>query len=211
MTTTTLFLSVDEAIHRLQQGQMILISDDPERENEADLCFAAQFATPETVNFLLQEARGLICTALSDAHADKLDLPLLTSYYQPLQNTPFTLSVDARVGTTTGISAGDRAQTIRMLASATTRPEDLARPGHVFPLRAHIQGILGRRGHTEASVELVQLARLQPAAVICEVLNAEGETVKGQDLIARAQAWQIGIISVETIVSYRQLSQTEQL
>jgi 3,4-dihydroxy 2-butanone 4-phosphate synthase/GTP cyclohydrolase II len=197
-------LSVEEAIAHLRKREMIVISDDPERENEADLCFAAEFVTAEMVNFLLQHAHGLICTAISDARAESLDLPLLAAVHHPLQNTPFTISVDARRGTTTGISAADRACTISLLADPETSPDELARPGHLFPLRAHRKGVLGRRGHTEAAVDLMQLAELQPAAVICEVLNERGETVKGQELLAFAQHWQIGMISISEIVCYRQ-------
>ena len=197
-------LSVDEAIQALRAGRMVLIRDDEGRENEADLCLAAQFATPEAINFLARSACGLICVALSAERLDALRIPLTESSGEPLQGTAFTLSVDARHGTTTGICVRDRAITIRALVDPMTRPEDLARPGHVFPLRARPGGTLERRGHTEAAVDLMRLAGLEPGAVICEVLDAQGEAARGEVLLNMAQEWGIGLISVEAIARYRQ-------
>ncbi|MBO0782131.1 MAG: 3,4-dihydroxy-2-butanone-4-phosphate synthase [Ktedonobacteraceae bacterium] len=195
-------LSVPEAIDALRAGKMMLICDDEDRENEADLCLAAQFATPQAINFMLRSARGLICTALSAERLTALNLPAIEQANHPLQETAFTTSVDARRGTTTGISASDRATTIRALADPTTRPEDLARPGHVFPLMARPGGTAERRGHTEASVDLMRMAGLEPAAAICEVLNDEGETAHGDELHALAKQWGIGVVTVDAIARY---------
>jgi 3,4-dihydroxy 2-butanone 4-phosphate synthase / GTP cyclohydrolase II len=198
------YLSVEEAVRDIQAGKMILITDDKQRENEADLCMAAQFAHPEAINFLLQSAHGLICVAMAGELLDKLRLSLLHDRGEALQGTAFTMSVDALHGTTTGISAQDRSQTIRTLVDPTTRPEDLARPGHVFPLRALPGGTLERRGHTEASVDLMRFAGLIPGAVICEVLTSTGEAARGEPLYDLALQWNIGIITVEAITRYRQ-------
>lgn len=196
-------VSVSEATQALRAGRMVLIRDDESRENEADLCLAAQFATAENINFFLHAACGLVCVALAPERLDALRIPLTDSSGEPLQGTAFTLSVDARHGTTTGISAADRAVTIRTLIDPTARPEDLARPGHVFPLRSRPGGILERRGHTEAAVDLMKLAGLEPGAVICEVLDAEGNAARGEVLLDMARRWDIGIVSVEAIARYR--------
>ncbi|GCE45836.1 3,4-dihydroxy 2-butanone 4-phosphate synthase/GTP cyclohydrolase II [Thermosporothrix hazakensis] len=199
----TPFISVRDAIDVVRQGNMILICDDESRENEADLCIAAQFVTPEVITFMMRNACGLICVALTGQRLDTLQLPVFDQSDQPLQGTAFTLSVDARHGTTTGISAHDRARTIRVLVDPATRPEDLARPGHIFPLRAATQGTLERRGHTEASVDLMSIAGLEAAAVICEVLNEHGEPARGEELHRLAQQWNIPVLTVEAIASYR--------
>jgi 3,4-dihydroxy 2-butanone 4-phosphate synthase/GTP cyclohydrolase II len=198
------YLSVAEAVRDIQAGKMVLITDDEQRENEADLCLAAQFAQPETINFLLQEAHGLICVAMTGDLLDKLQLAALYDRGESLQGTAFTMSVDALHGTTTGISARDRAQTIRTLVNPTTRPEDLGRPGHIFPLRARPGGTLERRGHTEASVDLMHFAGMTPGAVICEVLDNTGEAARGQALHELSKQWEIGIITVAAIANYRQ-------
>ncbi len=161
-------LSLSEAVDELRAGRMVIICDDESRENEADLCLAAQFATPEAINFIAHHACGLICVALSGERLDALNIPLAQHKQDPLQGTAFTTSVDARYSTTTGISARDRATTIRALVNPLTKPHDLAQPGHVFPLRARPGGTLERRGHTEASVDLMRIAGLEPGAVICE-------------------------------------------
>ena len=197
-------LSIPEAVRELRAGKMVIICDDENRENEADLCLAAQFATPEAINFLAHHASGLICVALAGERLDALNIPLVEHKQDPLQGTAFTVSVDARYTTTTGISARDRATTIRALVNPLTRPHDLARPGHVFPLRARPGGTLERRGHTEASVDLMRIAGLEPGAVICEILDADGEPARGEVLLEMARQWDIGIISVDAIVHYRQ-------
>jgi 3,4-dihydroxy 2-butanone 4-phosphate synthase / GTP cyclohydrolase II len=196
-------LTVPEAIHELQMGHMVILCDDEKRENEADICMAAQFATPAKINFILRQACGLVCVALSGERLDALRLPLVESGGQSLQGTAFTVSVDALRGTTTGISASDRATSVRALVDPKTRPEDLARPGHVFPLRARAGGTLERRGHTEASVDLMRLAGLEPGAVICEILNEDGEAARGQALLKLARKWKLGILSVDAIAHYR--------
>jgi 3,4-dihydroxy 2-butanone 4-phosphate synthase/GTP cyclohydrolase II len=196
--------SVITAIHQLRNGQMVVICDDEEREHEADLCIAAQYTTPAAVNFMVHEACGLVCVALAGQRVDALRLPLAERGGEPLQGTAFTASVDARHGTTSGISAADRAKTIRALVHPTTRPEDLVRPGHVFPLRARPGGTLERRGHTEASVDLMRLAGLEPGAAICEILDREGNPARGQTLQAMIQQWQLPLVTVDAIVRYRQ-------
>jgi 3,4-dihydroxy 2-butanone 4-phosphate synthase/GTP cyclohydrolase II len=198
-----LFLTVSRAIRLLQAGQMLLICDDSEREHEADLCLAAQFAGAEQINFMLQAARGLVCVALAGERLDALGIPLAEPANQPLQGTAFTASVDARRGTSTGISARDRALTARLLVDPSAQPEDFARPGHVFPLRAHAAGTLGRRGHTEGAVDLMRLAGLEPGAVICETLDEQGEPARGETLLRFARRQQLALITIETIARFR--------
>jgi 3,4-dihydroxy 2-butanone 4-phosphate synthase/GTP cyclohydrolase II len=196
-------LTIEEAVRTIQAGHMVIICDDENRENEADICIAAQFATPESINFIMHRARGLICVALGGERLDALRLPLAERGNNPLQGTAFTASVDALRGTTTGISARDRAITIRTLVDPTTVPADLAYPGHVFPLRARPGGTLERRGHTEAAVDLMRIAGMEPGAVICEVLDEDGETARGQALLDLARRYGIGLLSVDAIARYR--------
>ncbi|GAC1651818.1 MAG: bifunctional 3,4-dihydroxy-2-butanone-4-phosphate synthase/GTP cyclohydrolase II [Ktedonobacteraceae bacterium] len=198
------YMTIAEAVHEVRAGRMVLICDDEERENEADLCLAAQFATPEAINFMAHMACGLICTALTGERLDALHIPLAERKGDPLQGTAFTASVDALQGVTTGISARERALTIRTLVDPTTRPEDLVCPGHIFPLRAHQGGTLERRGHTETAVDLMRIAGLEPGAAICEILDSHGEAARGQALLDLARQWGLGILSVETVASYRQ-------
>lgn len=197
-------LAIASAVQEVGAGRMVLLCDDESRENEADLCLAAQFATPEAINFMAHAACGLICVALAGERLDALRIPLVERRGDPLQGTAFTASVDALGGTTTGISARDRAVTIRTLVDPTTRPEDLVCPGHVFPLRAQPGGTLQRRGHTEAAVDLMRIAGLEPGAVICEILGDDGEAARGQVLLDRAHQWGLGLLSVEAIARYRQ-------
>lgn len=196
-------LTVEEAIQEVQAGRMVILCDDEKRENEADLCLPAQFADDRAINFMAHQACGLICVALTGARLDALRLPLAPSSGNPLQGTAFTASVDACHGTTTGISAHDRAATIRALIGRTTRPDDLASPGHIFPLRARPGGTLERRGHTEAAVDLMNISGLEPGAVICEILNEDGEAARGDRLLEMARRWNLGLLSVETIAQYR--------
>lgn len=196
-------LTIAEAVREVQAGRMIVLCDDEERENEADLCLPAQFASAEQINFFAHQACGLICVSLTGARLDELRLPQAASRNDPLQGTAFAVSVDARRGTTTGISAHDRATTVRALINRATRPEDLASPGHVFPLRACPGGTLERRGHTEASVDLMRLAGLEPGAVICEILAEDGEAARGSKLLEMARRWNLGLLSVEAIARYR--------
>ena len=195
--------SVITAIEQLRKGQMVVICDDEEREHEADLCIAAQHITPTMVNFMLHEACGLVCVALAGQRIDALRLPLAERSGEPLQGTAFTESVDARYGTTSGISAADRAKTIRTLIDPTTRPDELVRPGHVFPLRASAGGTLERRGHTEASVDLMLLAGLDAGAAICEILGHDGEPARGETLQTLIEQWQLPVVTVDAIARYR--------
>lgn len=201
--TPSMMLSVRAAVQEVRAGRMVLIRDDEGRENEADLCLAAQFATPEAVNFLVRQACGLLCVALAGERLDALQIPQEAHQGQPLQGTAFSVSVDARQGTTTGISVSDRAITIRALVNPMTRPDDLARPGHVFPLRARPGGTLERRGHTEAAVDLMRIAGLEPGATICEVLDEQGEPARGAALLDQARRWGIGIVHVDDIARFR--------
>jgi 3,4-dihydroxy 2-butanone 4-phosphate synthase/GTP cyclohydrolase II len=202
--TAECYLTVPEAVRRIQAGNMVLIQDDAARENEADLVLAAQFATAEKLNFMLHKACGLICVPLAGERLDALGISLMERKNNPLQGTAFTASVDAVYGTTTGISAADRAVTIRKLVDPTACAEDFAQPGHVFPLRAHSDGTLARKGHTEAAIDLMHLAGLEPGAIVCEVLNTQGEAARGEELCALAQTWDIGILTVAAIARYRQ-------
>ncbi|GAC1635056.1 MAG: bifunctional 3,4-dihydroxy-2-butanone-4-phosphate synthase/GTP cyclohydrolase II [Ktedonobacteraceae bacterium] len=194
---------IAKAVQEIRAGRMVLIRDDEDRENEADLCIAAQFATPEAISFIAHSACGLICVALSGERLDTLRIPLAESEGKPLQGTAFTTSVDALHGTTTGISARDRATTVHALVNPATQMEDLVRPGHVFPLRARPGGVLERRGHTEAAVDLMRIAGLEPGAVICEVLDHDGEAARGQQLQQLANAWNVSFVSVDAIARYR--------
>lgn len=196
-------LTIAEAVREVQAGRMVIMCDDENRENEADLCLAAQFASAEAVNFMAHQACGLICVAMTGNRLDELHIPLAMRGGEPLQGTAFTASVDALHDTTTGISAHDRATTIHTLISATTHPSDLAYPGHVFPLRARPGGTLERRGHTEAAVDLMRIAGLEPGAAICEILAEDGEAARGEQLLTMARRWGLGIISVEAIAQFR--------
>ncbi len=196
-------ITVPEAIETLRQGKMIIIVDDEERENEGDLMIAAEKVTPEAINFMAREARGLICVSLTEKRSDELDLQLMvhdnTSHFQ----TPFTVSVDAKKNTTTGISAYDRATTILSLINPETKPGDLSRPGHIFPLRAKDGGVLVRTGQTEASVDLAKFAHLQPAGVICEIMKEDGTMARMPDLEQFSKKFSIPIITIEEIIKYR--------
>ena len=196
-------ITVPEAIETLRQGKMIIIVDDEERENEGDLMIAAEKVTPEAINFMAREARGLICVSLTEKRSDELELPLMvhdnTSHFQ----TPFTVSVDAKKNTTTGISAYDRAETIKCLIDPVTQPQDLSRPGHIFPLRAKDGGVLVRTGQTEASVDLAKFARLQPAGVICEIMKEDGTMARMPDLARFSEKFSVPIITIEEIIKYR--------
>lgn len=166
--------TIEEAIEDFKQGKMVIIVDDEDRENEGDLSIAADKATPETINFMAQHGRGLVCLSVVGERLDELQIPMMVQDNTSRFCTAFTVSVDAREGITTGISAYDRAHTIGVMLDAQAKPEDLVRPGHLFPLRVKEGGVLVRAGQTEASVDLAKLAGLYPAAVICEVMNEDG-------------------------------------
>lgn len=196
-------LSVEAAMEELRRGRMLILVDDEDRENEGDLVIAAEHVTPEAVAFMARHGCGLICLALTEERADALGLPLMVERNTSAFTTGFTVSIDAKAGTTTGISAADRALTIRLAVDARTRPEDFARPGHVFPLRARTGGVLVRTGQTEGSVDLARLAGLNPAAVICEVMNEDGTMARLPELEAFAACHGIGIVSVADVVRHR--------
>ena len=174
--------SVEEAVEDIRQGRMIILVDDEDRENEGDITIAAEHVTPEAINFMAKYARGLICLPLGPSLVDKLDLPLMTQRNGSKFGTNFTVSIEARNGVTTGISAADRARTILAAVADDVRPEDLVTPGHVFPLRAQPGGVLTRAGQTEGSVDLAVLAGLKPAAVICEIMKDDGTMARMPDL-----------------------------
>ncbi len=196
---------IEDALADLKAGRMLVVVDDENRENEGDLICAAQFATPDTINFMAVEARGLICLAMTGERLDELDLPLMVTNTTDSNQTAFTVSIDASpaLGVTTGISAEDRARTIQVTINPTTKPTDLRRPGHIFPLRAREGGVLKRAGHTEAGVDLSQLAGLYPAGVICEIQNSDGSMARLPQLIEYAKVHKLKIISIADLISYR--------
>jgi 3,4-dihydroxy 2-butanone 4-phosphate synthase / GTP cyclohydrolase II len=198
------FASIDEALAELRAGRMIVIVDDEDRENEGDVMIAAEMVTPEAINFMAMHARGLICLAITGERADALELSHMVSRNTSWGGTPFTVSIDARGrGVTTGISARDRAQTILAAIDPYTHPEDLARPGHVFPLRARKDGVLERRGQTEAAVDLARLAGLNPSGVICEIINDDGTMARLPDLADFCRKHDFKLVSVADLAQYR--------
>ena len=199
------FDTVEKAIADIREGRMIIVADDEDRENEGDLVMAAAKVTPDHVNFMTKHGRGLICVALTDERADDLDLPLMTRRNTDPQESAFTVSVDAhrRFGVTTGISAQDRAKTIEVLTNPNSDPNDLRRPGHIFPLRAKPGGVLRRIGQTEASVDLARMADLPPVGVICEILNEDGTMARRSELKDLAIEHDLRFITVAQMVSYR--------
>lgn len=197
------FSRVEEAIQAIQQGQMIIVVDDESRENEGDLVIAARYATPDAINFMAQYGRGLICVPMAAKWLDRLKLPPMVEVSEDSMKTAFTVSVDARHDTTTGISAHDRAQTVRVLANPASKPEDLVRPGHMFPLRAKPGGVLRRPGHTEAAVDLATLAGLEPVAVICEIMKPDGTMARLADLLEFGKAHHLTVISIQDLIRYR--------
>ena len=194
---------VEDAVREMREGRMVIVVDDADRENEGDLIFAAEKATPELVRFMVRHCSGIICVPMEGHRLEQLNLPLMTSENTESMRTAFTVSVDAVAGTTTGISAADRSATIRALVSPETRPQDLARPGHIFPLRYTPGGVLRRAGHTEAAVDLARLAGLTPAGVLCEVVNDDGTMARMPQLEGFAQEHGLTIISIADLISYR--------
>ncbi len=197
------FVTVPDAAAAYRHGKFVIIVDDEDRENEGDLCMAAEKITPEAVNFMAREGRGLICVALSEERCDELDLHPMVEQNTSNYGTAFTVSVEARGKTTTGISVADRAATIRALVDPKTKPHDLLRPGHTFPLRAKKGGVLKRAGQTEASVDLARIAGLLPAGAICEILNEDGTMARVPNLLPFSLKWDIPIVSVADIIRYR--------
>jgi 3,4-dihydroxy 2-butanone 4-phosphate synthase/GTP cyclohydrolase II len=202
------FHSVEEAIENIRRGQIVIVVDDEDRENEGDLTVAAAKVTPETINFMARYGRGLICLAMTGERLDELHIPMMVGENTSKFGTAFTVSIEARHGVTTGISAADRAKTILTAIDPRTRPSDLARPGHVFPLRARSGGVLVRAGQTEASVDLARLAGLYPAGVICEVMNEDGTMARVPELMQVARRHELIIVTVADIIAYRLKNET---
>lgn len=196
-------ISVDVAIERIKVGEMVIIVDDEDRENEGDVAMAAEMVSPEAINFMVTHARGLVVVPMLAGRLDNLDLPMMVQRNTDRMSTAFTISVDAIKGTTTGISAQDRATTIKVLVDPETQPNDLARPGHIFPLQYTEGGVLVRAGHTEAIIDLARLAGLYPAGVLCEVLSEDGTSARRSDLEELSSERQIGIVSMADIIAYR--------
>jgi len=194
---------IAEALEEIREGRMVILVDDEDRENEGDLCMAAELVTPEAVNFMAKYGRGLICLSLTEEKVEELQLPMMVSKNQSRFGTAFTISIEARRGVTTGISAADRATTIQAAVASDARPEDLVSPGHVFPLRARKGGVLVRTGQTEGSVDLARLAGLRPAGVICEVMKDDGTMARMPDLEVFSEEHGLKIVAIKDIIEYR--------
>lgn len=204
-----MFTTIDEAIRRYRDGDVLILVDDENRENEGDLVMAAEHSTAKAINFMITHGRGLVCTPITEERAHELALTPMCPENTALHGTSFTVSVDARNGITTGISSYDRAKTIRLLVSDSTSPDDLARPGHIFPLVARDGGVLRRAGHTEATVDLARLAGLKPAAVLCEILNEDGTMARLPQLEVLAERHKLPIVNIADLIAYRK--RTERL
>ncbi|MDX6409517.1 MAG: 3,4-dihydroxy 2-butanone 4-phosphate synthase / cyclohydrolase, partial [Gaiellaceae bacterium] len=197
------FATIEEAIEDMREGKFVVVVDAADRENEGDLTIAAQFATPEAVNFMTKEARGLICLCLTEDRCDELGLRQMTERNETPYGTAFTVSVEAREGVTTGISAPDRSRTIQVAVDPDAKPDDLVQPGHIFPLRAREGGVLARAGQTEAAVDLARLAGLIPAGVVCEIMNEDGTMARVPDLISYCERHGLKLITVADLIEYR--------
>jgi 3,4-dihydroxy 2-butanone 4-phosphate synthase/GTP cyclohydrolase II len=202
-TVKTPFATIEEAIEDIRQGRMVVVCDDEDRENEGDLTIAAQFVTPEAINFMAKEGRGLICLALTPQRCDELGLDLMAAKNESAFATPFTVSIEARHGVSTGISAADRARTIQVAIDPEASPRELVQPGHVFPLKAKPGGTLERVGQTEAAVDLARLAGLNPSGVICEIMNDDGTMARVPDLVEYCARHGLKMITVADLVAYR--------
>ena len=201
--------SIQEIVAEIRAGRMVVLVDEEDRENEGDLVFAAEFVTPEMINFMAKHGRGLICLTLTQEHCQQLNLPLMVRDNGSPLGTNFTLSIEAASGVTTGISAADRSRTIQAAAGKNAKPADIVQPGHIFPLMAQNGGVLVRAGHTEAGCDLAQLAGLTPAAVICEILKDDGEMARLPDLLEFAKQHGLKIGTIASLIEYR--SQNERL
>jgi 3,4-dihydroxy 2-butanone 4-phosphate synthase / GTP cyclohydrolase II len=200
---TWAFSRIEDAIAAMRGGQMVIVVDDEDRENEGDLTIAAEKITPQAINFMAQYGRGLICLAMTPERLDALEIPLMVPQNSSRFETAFCVSIEAREGTTTGISAADRAATVLAAINPATRPADLSRPGHVFPLRARTAGVLARAGQTEAAVDLARLAGLHPAGVICEIMNKDGTMARVPQLSRLARRLKMPLITVKDLITYR--------
>lgn len=196
---------VEKALRDLKQGKMIILTDDPGRENEGDLIISAEHISPETMNFMIRNGSGIVCVAMTSDHLKKLDLPLMVTAAEntSMRGTPFTLSIDAKDGITTGVSSADRAKTIQVMLDDATCPDDLVKPGHIFPLQAKAGGVFERQGHTEGAVDLIRLTGSKPAAVLCEIMNPDGTMTRGQQLDEFARIHNLAMLSIDDIISYR--------
>ncbi len=197
------FNTIEEAIEDIKKGKMVILVDDEDRENEGDLTMAAEAITPEAINFMAKFGRGLICLSMTPDRVEHLQLPMMTTDNTSSFGTAFTISIEAKKGVTTGISAADRAKTIKTAISPKSGPEDLARPGHVFPLRAKVGGVLQRAGQTEGSVDLARLAGLIPAGVICEIMNDDGTMARVPQLLEFAKTHKMKIVTIKDLIAYR--------
>ncbi|MGY0615344.1 3,4-dihydroxy-2-butanone-4-phosphate synthase [Vibrio sp. FJH11] len=194
---------VENALTALQEGRGVLLLDDEDRENEGDIIYSVEHLTNEQMALMIRECSGIVCLCLTDTQADKLQLPPMVVNNNSANQTAFTVSIEAKVGVTTGVSAADRVTTIKTAANPHAKPEDLARPGHVFPLRARPGGVMTRRGHTEGTVDLMQMAGLQPAGVLCEVTNPDGTMAKTPELVAFGRLHNMPVLTIEDMVAYR--------
>lgn len=199
--------TIEEAIAAIREGQFVIAVDDADRENEGDLIIAAEKITPEQVNFMLTNGRGVLCVPLTQKRCEELELTHQVADNTSLLGTPFTITVDKIEGCTTGVSAHDRAATIRALADPESKPETFGRPGHINPLYANDRGVLGRDGHTEAAIDLARLAGLQPAAALIEVLNPDGTMARLPQLRVLADRWGMKLISIADLMEYRRKNQ----
>lgn len=196
-------ITVEQAIDEIGKGRMVIVVDDEDRENEGDLVMAAEKVTPEAINFIVRHSSGIVCVPLTAERLEELRVPMMVRENTARLSTAFTVSVDALEGTTTGVSAHDRCVTVRRLIDPATRPDDLGRPGHVFPLRYTEGGVLVRAGHTEATVDLSRMAGLHPSGVLCELVNADGTMMRMPDLLGFSEEHHIGIVSIARIIAYR--------
>ena len=194
---------VENALIALKEGRGVLLLDDEDRENEGDIIYSVEHLTNEQMALMIRECSGIVCLCLTDAQADKLELPPMVVNNNSANQTAFTVSIEAKQGVTTGVSAADRVTTIKTAANPNTKPDDLARPGHVFPLRARPGGVITRRGHTEGTIDLMQMAGLQPAGVLCEVTNPDGTMAKAPEIVAFGRLHNMPVLTIEDMVAYR--------
>src|SRR5437588_6064847 len=203
----TAYSTIEEALEDIAEGKMVVVVDDEDRENEGDLVMAAQFVTPDAINFMTRQAGGWICLALTPERCDELDLELMAAKNESAHQTPFTVTIEAREGVTTGISVHDQAHTMQVAIDPTKGPQDIVKPGHVRPLKAKAGGVLERTGHTEASVDLARLAGVIPAGVICEIQNEDGSMARGDDLAAYCSKHRLKLITIADPIAYRRRHQ----
>ncbi|MBW2984439.1 3,4-dihydroxy-2-butanone-4-phosphate synthase [Candidatus Woesearchaeota archaeon] len=201
---------VEDGIKEIERGKFVIVVDDEDRENEGDLVIAAEKVTPSRLNYMIKNARGIMCVPMTEERLKELQIPLMVENNTDKFNTPFTVSVDAKRNTTTGVSVCDRLETIKVLINPESKPGDLVRPGHVFPLRAKVNGVIERAGHTEAAVELCKLAGLYPAAVIAEIMNDDGSMAKLEQIEEFASKREIPIVTIKDLVEYLEKSQMGQ-